>query len=100
MVGTASKGEVGKAILISSASEARDVFGPYDAFIDGALTNELTLVRSIELAYDNGASTVWAVRIASSTAAPATASFSLKSSSGEAARLEALSPAPGGITSQ
>lgn len=89
MVGTASKGEVGKAVLVSSATDARDRFGPYDAFIDGR-ENELSLVRAIELAYDNGASTVWAVRIAGGT--PATATFSLAGTSGETAKLEALSP--------
>jgi hypothetical protein len=91
VVGTASKGEVGKALLISSATDARDRFGPADAFIDGA-HNELSLVRAIELAYENGASTIWAVRIASSTAPPQTASFSLPSAGGVAAVLEAVSP--------
>ncbi len=95
MVGTASKGEPGKAILISSATEAREVFGPPDAFIDGN-HDELTLVRSLEVAYENGASTVWAVRIASSTAAPASATYAVPSSSGSAAKLTAASPGTAG----
>lgn len=89
MVGTASKGVTGKAVLISSALDARDKFGAPDAFVDGT-KNELTLVRAIELAYENGASTIWAVRIA--RPAPKTATFSLASATGVAAELEAASP--------
>ena len=61
IVGTASDGPVNEATLLGSYADAREIFGPYDAF---ATTNSLTLVRALELAYNNGASTVYAVRVA------------------------------------
>jgi len=63
IVGTASKGTVKKAVVLSSFSEARETFGDYDGWVDGA-QNELTLVRALQLLFDNGASTVYAVRCA------------------------------------
>lgn len=68
IVGTASNGPVGEAKVLGSYAEAREIFGPYDAF---STPNSLTLVRALELAYNNGASTVYAVRVASATAVAA-----------------------------
>ena len=68
IVGTASDGPIGEAKILGSFADAREIFGAYDAF---ATPNSLTLVRALELAYNNGASTVYAVRVASATAAPA-----------------------------
>lgn len=62
IVGTASKGPIGLPIIIGSRSEAREIFGGYDTFIDGN-QNELTLVRALDLAYANGASTAFVVRV-------------------------------------
>jgi len=73
IVGTAADGPIGETKILGSYADAREIFGPYDAF---ATTNSLTLVRALELAYNNGASTVYAVRVAgagSNAAAPAPA---------------------------
>jgi hypothetical protein len=72
IVGTASRGPVGEVKVLGSFAEAKEVFGPYDPF-ENPLTanNPLTLVRALELAYSNGASTVYAVRIASAASATA-----------------------------
>ena len=63
VVGTASKGKMFEPVLLGSYSQAREEFGAYDAWMDGK-SNELTLVRALELAYNAGASTVFAVRVA------------------------------------
>src|SRR5207247_11230332 len=63
IVGTASKGPLGKPILLGNYGEARDVFGDYDAWQKGE-ANELTLVRALEQVFNNGATTVIAVRVA------------------------------------
>ena len=67
VVGTASKGPVGEPMILSSNTEAREVFGNYDEFVDGN-SNELTLVRALEQAYKHGASTVFAVRVTATQA--------------------------------
>lgn len=72
IVGTASQGPVGEVQILGSYADARAIYGPYDPFV-GA--NSLTLVRALELAYSNGASTVFAVRVGATGAnAPARAS--------------------------
>lgn len=68
VVGTANKGPVGEAIILGGLDDARNFFGNYDIWIDGA-SNELTLVRALEQAYRQGATTVYAVRVASGSAA-------------------------------
>jgi hypothetical protein len=77
VVGTARSGPVGTPITLSGFSQARELFGLPDKYSipeDGS--NPLTLVRSLQLAYANGASTVVAVRVASPRAA--SASYALK----------------------
>src|SRR5215212_5222371 len=71
IVGTASDGPVGETKILGSYAEAREIFGPYDAFNPDPAANSLTLVRALELAYNNGASTVYAVRVASEGAVAA-----------------------------
>ncbi|HEX3249765.1 MAG TPA: phage tail sheath C-terminal domain-containing protein [Pyrinomonadaceae bacterium] len=66
IVGTASDGPIGEAKILGSYADAREIFGAYDAF---DTPNSLTMVRALELAYNNGASTVYAVRVASAAAA-------------------------------
>ncbi len=81
VVGTARSGPVGTPITLSGFSQARELFGLPDKYSipeDGS--NPLTLVRSLQLAYANGASTVVAVRVASPRAA--SASYALKDSAG------------------
>lgn len=63
IVGTASKGEVNKVTILSSFAEAKEIFGESDDWLDG-LKNELTLIRGLELIYNNGGQTVYAVRTA------------------------------------
>ncbi len=73
-VGTAAKGPLDQAIILSSFAEAREIFGDYDAWTGGA-ADELTLVRALQLAFGNGASTVYAVRTAHTSVASASRTF-------------------------
>jgi Phage tail sheath C-terminal domain len=75
MVGTARRGPVGRAVLLSTYAEAVEMFGAYDEW-DPAGT-PLTLVRALELAYANGATTVYAVRVEASGAKAKAATFAL-----------------------
>lgn len=86
VVGTASKGPIGQPTILGSYTEARERFGNYDPWTDGA-SDELTLVRALELAYNHGATTVIALRVASGTAAKA--GYTLRSASGDCVRLTA-----------
>jgi hypothetical protein len=89
IVGTASKGPVGVPVVLGSYAEARDRFGMYDPWNDGSA--KLTLVRAIEQLYNNGATTVIAVRVADETQAKAS-SYTLKSASDtDAVKLSAKS---------
>jgi hypothetical protein len=63
VVGTASRGPVGEAVVLSTFSDARQTFGDYDPWVDGA-SDELTLVRALQQVFANGGSTVYAVRTA------------------------------------
>jgi Phage tail sheath protein subtilisin-like domain/Phage tail sheath C-terminal domain len=90
IVGTAAAGTVEKVETIGSYAEAVEKFGPYDAFNASANPPSLTLVRALQIAYDNGASTVKAVRVAKGT--PASASRTLASPTGNAAVLTAKAP--------
>lgn len=56
--------------VIGSFSEAREIFGDKDPWVDGE-SNELTLIRALEHIYNNGGRTVYAVRVASGSAAKA-----------------------------
>src|SRR2546423_214242 len=103
VVGTASKGDVNKAVLVSSYADALQRFGPYDSFFD-PLTgkrridaadpakppNELTLVRALEQAFGFGATTVFAVRVAGNSAA--NAAFTLTKGTDKVVTLTAKSP--------
>ncbi len=66
IVGTASKGKIGELILLGSYGEAVQKLGPYDAWPADATAQQtaLTLTRALELAYNQGATTVYAVRVA------------------------------------
>lgn len=70
IVGTANKGQVAAVTILSSFTEAREAFGDKDAWINGS-SNELTLIRALEQIFNNGGRTVYAVRVASSSAAQA-----------------------------
>lgn len=90
IIGTAAKGALYKPITLSSYTEVTEEFGEYDPW-KGGKNNELTLARALEQIYNNnGAATVIAVRVASSTAKEA--NYSLKSSTGICAKLIAKTP--------
>ena len=69
IVGTAYKGPSSQVQVLGSYADATQLFGAYDPL--NAPTqpgNPLTLVRALEQAYNNGASTVLAVRLVTGTA--------------------------------
>lgn len=86
IVGTASKGPIDERVILGSYAEARQRFGDYDPWIDGK-NDELTLVRALEIAYNHGATTVFAVRVAGAGAKKAT--YLLKSAGGSCVTLTA-----------
>ncbi len=94
VVGTASKGSIGEPTLLSNYSEAQQQFGRYDSFYDdpelrNPRADSLTLVRALEQVFGNGATTVFAVRIAGASAAKA--SLTLKSGPDDCVTLTAKS---------
>jgi len=73
IVGTASRGPVGKVRVLSSLADAVDLYGLPDSF--GAPREAgapLSLVRTLQQAFEGGARNVFAVRVAGGTVAPAT----------------------------
>ncbi|UBF27089.1 phage tail sheath subtilisin-like domain-containing protein [Kovacikia minuta CCNUW1] len=92
VVGTAASGPIGVPITLSGFANAREIFGLPDSFKqpeDG--THPLTLVRALEQLYNNGASSVVAVRVAGSSQSSAT--YSVRDGSGnEVAVLTAATP--------
>jgi hypothetical protein len=66
IVGTAAKGPVNTVCILGSFSEAREMFGdadPWPLTVDPQKP-PLTLVRALQLIYNNGGRTVYAVRTA------------------------------------
>lgn len=96
MVGTASRGPVGKVVLLSTYGEALEIFGAYDPWDEPAGPRALTLVRALELAYANGATTVYAVRVQAEAAPARRATFALKAAAVTVATLEATTPSTWG----
>jgi hypothetical protein len=90
VVGTASRGPVDEAVLLGSYGEAREIFGDYDAWVDGN-SGELTLVRALEQAFRHGAGAVFAVRVADD-ATLSRATYTVAAAGGAGAALEASSP--------
>lgn len=92
VVGTAASGPVEKPTTLAGFGNAREIFGLPDDFKqpkDG--THPLTLVRALEYIYNNGASTVVAVRVAGS--GKSSASFAVLDNDGKTvATLAANSP--------
>ena len=92
VVGTSSRGPVGLPVTLASFANARDLFGLPDSYArpeDGS--NPLTLVRALEHIYNNGASTVVAVRVAGSSSA--NASYAVLNGAGQTvATLAAKTP--------
>jgi len=89
VIGTAAKGPVGTPVVLGSYTEAIQNFYTYDAWVDGK-SNELTLVRALEQAFNHGATTVYAVRVAGGS--KAAAGYTVKSPGGKCVQLNAKSP--------
>jgi len=97
IVGTASNGPVGEVQVLSGYADAREIFGPYDSFESPTLANNpLTLVRALELAYANGASTVYAVRVANTSVAEAAPDPTAMGANATIFDLQAKSPGTAG----
>ncbi len=94
VVGTASRGTLSQVFVISSYSEALDLFGPYDAWPVAASdqANALTLTRTIEQLFRGGASTVYAVRVGDFAGSPPTMTWSIDDAAGSVLTLGASSP--------
>jgi hypothetical protein len=55
IVGSARQGPVGEVKVLGSYAEAKEIFGTYDAFLAPETPDHpLTLVRALQIAYDNG----------------------------------------------
>jgi hypothetical protein len=92
IVGTAARGPVGQVVTLGSFTEARAAFGEADPWRGGG-KGELTLMRALELAFNNGASTVFAVRVAAQGAQGAKAAqLVLKKGSANLMTIAAKSP--------
>lgn len=92
IVGTAAKGEVNKVYALGSISEAQEIFGNSDEWQSGK-KGELTLIRALELIYNNGGQQVYAVRTAKEGGCKS-ASYTLKS--GETRLVLFTAKTPGG----
>ena len=92
IIGTASKGPIGVPTLLGSFADAKQKFGAYDRWpgVTTAQANALTLVRALELAYNQGATTVFAVRIAGTDPAAVKAKADLNSKTGVDVTLTAV----------
>jgi hypothetical protein len=98
IVGTAARGDVDTVKLIGSFEEAKEIFGDSNAW-QGGQANELTLIRSLELIYNNGGRTVYAVRVAAKKTLKK-AIFSVKTGDVEWCKLEAKTPGTWGNSIQ
>ncbi len=71
IVGTANKGPIKEVQTISSFSEARALFGDAGDWNSTKPEENLSLIRSLELIFNNGGRTVYAVRTANNAAVAA-----------------------------
>ncbi len=90
VVGTANKGPINTPVILGGFTEAREVFGNFNAFSNDK-DKDLTLVRALELAFNFGATTAIAVRVADTTTAAKAkaATFMVKSATGDCVLLTA-----------
>ncbi|MEM9010931.1 MAG: phage tail sheath C-terminal domain-containing protein [Pseudomonadota bacterium] len=89
VVGTANRGPVEDPVIVGNAADARAIFGEPGTFDEDNPGDALSLVRALEIAFDNGARDAIAVRVADSAA---TASFTVQSAGGDCCTLVASSP--------
>src|SRR3954453_8867693 len=81
VIGTARMGPVGEPVTLTGFGQARDVFGvadPFDRPEDGS--RPLTMLRALEQLYNNGASSVGALRVAGPSSS--SADFAVPDSAG------------------
>jgi hypothetical protein len=78
LVGTAAKGPLNQVKIISSFTEAKELFGDADPW-QGGNQNELTMIRAMEYIFNNGGRTIYAVRTAAGI--PAKAAFQTRTGS-------------------
>jgi hypothetical protein len=74
VVGTAADGVANQVYVLSSLTEAKEIFGPKTA---AAEAKPATVLSALELIFTNGGSTVYAVRAADETADKYTAALAL-----------------------
>src|SRR6266699_34348 len=102
VVGTAARGDIGVPVLLGSFDQAKKEFYEYDAFLDPSNNKPkraaLTLVRALEQAFAFGATTVYAVRVGASSAAPA--KLVMKTKTGKPIQLQAGKVENGQIVAQ
>jgi hypothetical protein len=97
IVGTAARGPVEEVVQLGTFTEARAVFGEPDPW-QGGKAGELTLMRALELLFNNGASSVYAVRAAAARPSsgtdlsPKTSKLVLKAGSTNVMTLTARTP--------
>src|SRR5262249_41037259 len=94
IVGTANRGPLGVPVSLGSIAQARGEFGDYDPWINGE-SNELTMIRTLELAFANRATRAVAVRVSETNAGVATAASAqavLQSGGVACATLQAATP--------
>jgi hypothetical protein len=97
IVGTAAKGPLDTPTVLGGFLDARERFGLYDAWTNGT-SNELTLVRAIEIAAAHGATTIIATRISAldnqqpPQPVAKSATYALKSATGDCVNVAANSP--------
>jgi hypothetical protein len=94
VVGTAERGPVDQVVILGSFAEARAAFGEADPWQDGK-RGELTLIRSLELAFNNGASTVYAVRVGARAGTTAAAFAAEKAGTTTTVSLRVTAKTPG-----
>ena len=94
VVGTAESGPLDTPVTLANFADARSVFGRADD-VSNAIdpgSPMLTLVKALQLAYDNGASSVVGVRVADAGAASATFAIPGDAAGTTVATLTAKSP--------
>lgn len=94
IVGTANRGPLGVPVSLGSIAQARAEFGDYDPWINGR-SDELTMIRALELAFANGATRAVAVRVSETNGGVATAASAqvvLQSGGAPCATLQAATP--------
>ncbi|HSX79423.1 MAG TPA: phage tail sheath C-terminal domain-containing protein [Candidatus Saccharimonadia bacterium] len=97
IVGTAAKGPVDEVCILGSFSEARELFGdadPWPLTMDSQ-KHPLTLVRALQLIYNNGGRTVYAVRTACQDV-PKAATYVVQGTPQPAVTLTAKTPGTAG----